>query len=552
MTTQDIQTVESAMPARSESLLGFRWSALVILLVGLVSAASSFFWPFGRDQGFNAHAGMVILQGGVPFKDVWDIKGPGMQYIFALSEIVFGRNLWGIRLLDMLCQIAVAFILYRMVERLAGPLCALLAACLFLVSYYQGGFWCTAQCESFAMLLMVAGLFLVDREPPGTSILASFAGGLCYGALPWLKPHFVILAAAPVVLFLVLRLLGQAGTKWLIRTEAAFLAGTGLGIGLLALWAIATGAWRPMMEIYLYFNRTAYFQVGPESFLDHVRTIRHYVATTFTFITPLALVGLVALLVRRRRGSLGFLLLGLMGFVVLVMANKYFLYQWLVMLPSAAAFAGCSAIVVVAAAKERASVGTARRWMRYALFGPIVVLTVLAFVVPLRNEERDLSQVAKCIQGRRTWNHYYDRFTSSHFRFPDALAAARQLRETTRPEDPVLVWAFDPVIYYLAGRHSPTRYGHPYPLAMVKGNPCLAQWRREFMQDLERRPPAMIVVGVRDSVNVTGRTSEAVLREFPAFRRFLTESYVLDRTLESYQIWRSRSQRARPKEGAIP
>ena len=41
-----------------------------------------------------------VNRGGVPYRDGWDTKGPLTYYVLAVSQVLFGANQWGIRLVD--------------------------------------------------------------------------------------------------------------------------------------------------------------------------------------------------------------------------------------------------------------------------------------------------------------------------------------------------------------------------------------------------------------------------------------------------------------------
>src|ERR1043166_2581740 len=74
-------TPDAAPPfhAPASSPLPAPWLALLAAPL----LAPSLWYPFGRDQGVFAYAGRVILRGGWPYRDVWDLKPPGIYYTYA-------------------------------------------------------------------------------------------------------------------------------------------------------------------------------------------------------------------------------------------------------------------------------------------------------------------------------------------------------------------------------------------------------------------------------------------------------------------------------------
>src|SRR5438067_1470453 len=103
-----------------------RWLVAAYLLLG-ITALCTLSWPMGRDQGIFAWTGDVILHGGVPYRDAWEVKGPAAHYSAALAIALFGHNQWGIHLLDLLLTLAGMAALWNLCTRLADHFAAHLA-----------------------------------------------------------------------------------------------------------------------------------------------------------------------------------------------------------------------------------------------------------------------------------------------------------------------------------------------------------------------------------------------------------------------------------------
>ncbi|MGC4066607.1 MAG: hypothetical protein QM784_18625 [Polyangiaceae bacterium] len=76
---------------------------LVILVSVLVLLASVLLltFPFGRDQGIFAVVGGGLLHGKVPYRDLWDVKTPGIFVVFALAQALFGHTMVGPRIIEV-------------------------------------------------------------------------------------------------------------------------------------------------------------------------------------------------------------------------------------------------------------------------------------------------------------------------------------------------------------------------------------------------------------------------------------------------------------------
>ena len=63
----------------------------------------------GRDQGIYSVVGRTILDGGVPYKDVWDFKPPGIYFVYALSRALFGKSMAAVRIFEACCFLSLVY-----------------------------------------------------------------------------------------------------------------------------------------------------------------------------------------------------------------------------------------------------------------------------------------------------------------------------------------------------------------------------------------------------------------------------------------------------------
>src|SRR5690242_12105898 len=58
----------------------------IFLAPALVLAvlAPTLLYPYGRDQAVFACAGSLIARGGMPYRDIWEVKPPGIYLLYAL------------------------------------------------------------------------------------------------------------------------------------------------------------------------------------------------------------------------------------------------------------------------------------------------------------------------------------------------------------------------------------------------------------------------------------------------------------------------------------
>jgi hypothetical protein len=117
------------------------------------------------------------------------------------------------------------------------------------------------------------------------------------------------------------------------------------------------------------------------------------------------------------------------------------------------------------------------------------------------------------------------------FDFTESWDLAHYLKEQTSADEPIYVWGYEPLVYYLAERTAPSRFQITHPLVLrIPGEPLTSMqegWRAEFMRDIEGSPPSYLAV-VRDDAwwwSPEGQSSEQLLDDFPSWKNFILENY---------------------------
>src|SRR3954466_14829819 len=82
------------------------WLKALAWTVIIASALLTLTFSFGRDQGIYALVGEGILRGEAPYKALWDFKPPGIFFVHALAQGLFGKNMMAPRLLEALALLA--------------------------------------------------------------------------------------------------------------------------------------------------------------------------------------------------------------------------------------------------------------------------------------------------------------------------------------------------------------------------------------------------------------------------------------------------------------
>src|SRR5690606_3347865 len=134
------------------------WATIVFAAIQILLFA------FGRDQGIYAMVASGLLDGKLPYRDVWDFKPPGVFLCYALSFALFGESMAAPRVLEVLGLVGLVFAFRRIAlvyfdSKTAGLVGAAVAA----LTQAELEFWHTGQPETFGTYLIAAALVLTSH-----------------------------------------------------------------------------------------------------------------------------------------------------------------------------------------------------------------------------------------------------------------------------------------------------------------------------------------------------------------------------------------------------
>ena len=119
----------------------------VSFLILLFATKSSPLYAFNdwSDMNWFTTVARGIFEGKVPYRDLFEQKGPILYFVTGLFCLPFGTSGMGVFLLEILCLSAFAILAYRIAGRYLAPLLAFLTATVTAVltattwAFNQGG-----------------------------------------------------------------------------------------------------------------------------------------------------------------------------------------------------------------------------------------------------------------------------------------------------------------------------------------------------------------------------------------------------------------------------
>lgn len=411
--------------------------------------------PAGRDpaedSGVFFYAAQRLLDGGAPYRDIWDHKPPGVYFVDAVG-LALGRQT-GVWLVQVASLVAAALLGFRALRRVFGAAAALVGSVAWLVTvprlFLEYGQ--TSFVEFYALPLQFGALLLL-KDLRTLSTGRAIAIGSLGGAAFLLKPTLVGIWLA-IGLVMLLR-----GRRSAVMPLALVAVGALVPIAFVVAWAAARGVLGEMVDQALVYNR-AYAAFAPLS--DRVDAVLS--GLRLTLPSGLALIAvaawLYALLTRRHAPTLlGVALLAFPIEIALSTWGRGYHYYFIPWLPAMAILTSFAASEVLRNVPAR-------------LARPVLVLGVLAMCV-----------LPALLVARLA-------LTTDEGR---ARAAGAYLAANTKPDDTVLIWGSHTEVLFLAGRRSPTRYVYQYAALATRGYATPARVE-ELLTDLRRERPALIL-----------------------------------------------------------
>ena len=409
-------------------------SLTAVALLGLLVSVQ----PFTGDQALFASGARQLAHGDVLYRDVWDVKQPGIYLWYLVGGATVGYGETALHLFEVATLLAFGLFLGLSTrDRFGRPWIAALVP-LFVV----GTYFATAeplqlgQVESLAGIPIYLALWCGVRARNGSRswlVAAGVAGGVALVFKLALAP---VVAAVWIVAIVPGRdERGPGSARRLARDGCALLAGAALPIA-------ATLAYLASHD-QLETVRWTFFEVTPRATGLAGRPVRRLldggVRTAARWALPLALAVVGAWHARRRGWDR--LEVGLLAWTVtavpVLLVQHWWIYQYALVLPPIGVFAAAGVDAIV---ERRPS----RRVIVALGIGAVVLAIPLGLRVASNTQDLATHGFGRTPLQRRALHADAE----PHYR--EALAWARHLRGTPTPRGIYVLG--NPLDVYVAGR----------------------------------------------------------------------------------------------------
>jgi len=177
-------TDRSAKNDQLNSIIIYGCLVIVLLFVFFIRLRLIDF-PLERDEGEYALMGQLILKGIPPYEMAYNMKLPGVYYMYALIMSIFGQTPTGIHLGLLLVNLSSTFLLFIIGKKLGNGFLGVFAAGTFgLLSLSPSHLGFAAHATQFIVAFGLAGfltlIYYIERPRLWMLVLSGFCFGLAF------------------------------------------------------------------------------------------------------------------------------------------------------------------------------------------------------------------------------------------------------------------------------------------------------------------------------------------------------------------------------------
>lgn len=234
--------------------------ALAVAIL-LICSKSSPLYPMNDWVDVNCFftMGKSLLAGLVPYRDLYEQKGPVLYFVYALVALVSRRSYFGVYLLE--CVTYGLFLYYS--ARIAS-LYVKNSLLIYLIATVEGAlvaisraFAHGASVEEMSLFMFAYGLYVALRAMQEARTLRfreAFLCGIWTGVLFWVKYTMCGFYLGLACFVLLWYLIWAGDAKALLRTIGAFFAGLGAVSAVVFAYFLVNHAISDLFTVYFYNN----------------------------------------------------------------------------------------------------------------------------------------------------------------------------------------------------------------------------------------------------------------------------------------------------------
>lgn len=513
---------------------------LALLAIVVVYIRSKFSMiPFERDEGTYGYYGKLLLEGGIPYKDFYEQKFPGLFYFYAFMVGVFGDTVKGLHTGFMYLNIVTMVLIYATSRRLFNPLAGIISAATFAfvsLTPMLSGF--TVQGEHGVAFFTSLGFYFYSHARATQSWKWYLAMGLALGSAFMVKTSGIFLLAAGGFIIITDFLFTKGEKNWKALFIRAFTYG-GAAISVVAVLFLIIymkGAFEDMIYWAYKIPKRYVSRVPWEEGKKYFDYAYQGITNDYKFFWRHAFLGLIFFLVKGidLRDKLFGLILIAFSCATIVPGYYFYGHYWIQILPGLSILAGLTSFCITKLLRERLNVKF--KGLSYAYMG-VFAIFIFSHISKMQDYyfHPNYERILRAVYGNNP--------------FPETMEIANLIKPEMKPEDRIVEIGSEPELYFYTQRRCPSR--HAYFSAMVDNVPEHKAWQREFVKDVEAvKPRYFVFYNHQISLFVQPGTDNYV---FQWANKYISDNYkliglvdMIDGQHATY-VWRNNVEAYRPQ-----
>jgi hypothetical protein len=448
-------------------------SALMAVISAVLVPSRMLLQTGPQDDGpVFAYIGWAMHRGLMPYRDIWDHKGPLLYYLQYAGFSLSPNSTIGIGALELIAFSIGFFLLYRVIASFASRLVSIGIAVFsvtFVLHFFGGG----NMTESWSLLPLAAAHYACWRWSKCPSTWCPVVIGVCFASIFWLRANMTVypLVAILLMLYASQKIEGLfSAMKQFILAVAAGLVFSALIVAPLYHW----GVFHDFVAAYFGYNAAYSNGLSLASRFDHTNQLLGQL-----FPMAIAVLGIAGCSLcigewrhtRQVDGGLPSLYLRILlvslplELAAATLSGRDYPHYLLPLLPTLVVFAAW----FLSELEKQCKISGR----------PILIISLL---------------LGLCALSLTTYSADLSRSTDpTHSEY---LTLARFIRRATTDSDRITVVSEPDAAFitFLARRLPASRFVYQLPLIDVN-NPRAGEQRQQFMCELAKNRPAVIVSG---------------------------------------------------------
>lgn len=524
---------------------------LIIIGFATVLRVPTLFEPWGGDQGVYGYIANGILEGKVPYRDMYTNTGYGLYFTYALFFKLFGNNMMALHIGDLIVSLITVVLVYYLTRLLYGKECAAIGA--FLAALFGSGqafsglyemkgawgtYWQLAQRETFMTLLFTASIFIsiiADRKK-------SWLPYIFIGILMGMAAIFKITAVGILFIFMF----------FLFYADIFRVDGSGARFYFLKLISIIFGFiiiqlpflyyfWShdSLLDMYnaVFVHTSIYAKLSRGNIIGNAFMGNAYIFLENLFLWLFTFASMLYILFNQRTKENLLVITWTIGTLLIIwVQGKFFGYHFILIIAPFSVLTGFGIKKFLKTMPEwRTSLYDARKSLIQTFLWILLFYNLIAF---FGNNYDYYRWHALYLSGRISTEQYYEVFNEYPlhlYSFRADRDVANYIKTYSNPGDTIRTvnGGGDTIIHYLTGLSSPTRFTSTWYLfnPQLYDDPLTTKLRQEFIERIKAEKPDYILLvyytmeEFREIYNDQKYTDIGILMDFINDNYTLKESF---------------------------